>query len=115
MQLRKHFHRNYLYITGIICSSIWFMTLPGRFAALLAAMAIAALLIYYRCYRETAIFFLALLLGSTSTLYHTGKQKNPPPERFLSEVFSGIKVLHDKIWCSASFWLFAAISCRGAD
>lgn len=76
MQLRKHFHRNYLYITGIICSSIWFMALPGRFAALLAAMAIAALLIYYRCYRETAIFFLALLLGSTSTLYHTGKQKN---------------------------------------
>lgn len=76
MQLRKYFHRNYLYIIGIVCSTIWFMALPERFIALLAAMVIATLLIYCRCYRETAIFFLALLLGSTSTIYHTGNRKN---------------------------------------
>ncbi len=60
---RKYFHRNYLWLFGIVSSIIFYQKLPAFYPALILLLAIAGSLAYWRCFREILILFLALLLG----------------------------------------------------
>ncbi len=81
MSLRKHFHRNYLYITGIVCSAIWFLDMPGKFAALAVAVLLLGGLLYFRLFREVIILLLALTLGGVFTFHTVSSQSNVRNQR----------------------------------
>ena len=60
---RKHFHRNYLYLTGIVCGIVLGRDLPGIYLAALLLTALTIWLIRSKLYREVLMLLLAAAAG----------------------------------------------------
>ena len=60
---RKHFHRNYIYLTGIACAVISGRMLPGWWLAAGLLMGLTALLLCCKLYREMLMLILAAAAG----------------------------------------------------
>ena len=66
---RKHFHRNYLYLTGIVCGIVLGRDLPGIYLAALLLTALTIWLIRSKLYREVLMLLLAATAGLLAVVY----------------------------------------------
>ena len=70
-QWRKYFHRNYLYLIGIVCGIVIGRLLPGIYLAGFLLVSLTALLFFGKLYRE----LLMLVLATAAGLLAVGYQK----------------------------------------
>ena len=61
--LRKSFHRNYLWISGIVSGIVFYQEQPVFYPVLIFLLLIAGLLSYFRNWRSLNVLLLALMLG----------------------------------------------------
>lgn len=71
IEWRKYFHRNYLYLTGIVCGIAVGSDLPGLRLAVLLLLFLTILLLFSKLYRE----ILMLVLATAAGLLAVGYQK----------------------------------------
>ena len=71
IQWRKYFHRNYLYLTGIVCAIVIWRMLPAVWLAVVLLVLLTALLLYNKLYREMLMLAAAVAAGSLAVLLHS--------------------------------------------
>ena len=71
IQWRKYFHRNYLYLTGIVCAIVIWRMMPALWLAVGLLVLLTAFLLYNKLYRELLMLFAAAVAGSAAVFLHS--------------------------------------------
>ena len=71
IQWRKYFHRNYLYLTGIVCAIVIWRMMPALWLAVGLLVLLTAFLLYKKLYRELLMLFAAAVAGSAAVFLHS--------------------------------------------
>ncbi|MBE6403543.1 MAG: hypothetical protein E7039_07475 [Lentisphaerae bacterium] len=83
---RKHFHRNYLYLTGIVCSIVIWRMLPAAWLAAALLLLLTIFLLYKKMYRETLMLTAAVIAGSAAVFLASGSKTFPDNGRLENAV-----------------------------